>query len=82
MCDQLNVANNAKDDEKVHKHQQEETGHLADAKRAQDLIKLFKANNDRDVDTIVMDLQQTLPMQRLSSSIAYYKLKLGLIIFA
>ena len=50
--------------------------HLNQAKEGQRLMKSFVSNEDNDAKCICLDLQQTLPVPRLSTSVAYYQKKL------
>ncbi|XP_050704971.1 uncharacterized protein LOC126990393 [Eriocheir sinensis] len=77
-CDTLNAAikNDAENLEKVAEHQMNLQAHKAEADEAQNLMKIWKNNDDDDVRAVAVDLQQTLPTPRLSAGISYYKRKM------
>ncbi|XP_050707743.1 uncharacterized protein LOC126992961 [Eriocheir sinensis] len=78
-CDTLNAAikNDAENLEKVAEHQMNLQAHKAEADEAQNLMKIWKNNDDDDVRAVAVDLQQTLPTPRLSAGISYYKRSTG-----
>ena len=49
--------------------------HVAKAKEMQQFMKRLAADKDDDTVNIVLDLQQTLPIPRISTSSAYYLMK-------
>ncbi|KAG0720740.1 hypothetical protein GWK47_047876 [Chionoecetes opilio] len=52
--------------------QRELDAHLALARQAQTLMKTLGQDRDNDTRVIAMDLQQTQPIPRLSTNVAYY----------
>jgi len=50
--------------------------HLRRSKAAHAIRKVYEKDNDPSLVAIVIDLQQTLPTPRLSTSVQYYKRKM------
>lgn len=75
-CDSLKVTIKKAPPEGKGEHEAALKEHLDKAKRGQQLLKSLAADSDPAVRCICLDLQQTLPVPRLSTSVAYYKKKL------
>lgn len=76
-CDHFKVAISKETDEdrrQVIKNEKKE--HLTKAKEGQRLMKMLSKDTDDNTCCICIDLQQTLPVPRLSTSVAYYQKKL------
>ena len=76
-CDHLKVALGAALDETSRKSLQKQLDeHVAMAKAGQTKMKRLGMTADDNTHVICLDLQQTLPLPRLSTSVAYYQKKL------
>lgn len=70
------TAGNDSDDDLKEELEEKQWQHKGMAAQSQQNIKDFVNNDDNNVRGICIDFQQTLPLPRLSTSVAYYKRKL------
>ena len=79
-CDELKArvkqAEEEEEEEEKQRVQRELEEHLALAQEGQRLMKDYARNQEENVRVIAVDLQQTLPIPRISTNVAYYKRKL------
>ncbi|KAK3880407.1 hypothetical protein Pcinc_015090 [Petrolisthes cinctipes] len=75
-CDKLTISIKSATDEAARQHLQEQLRqHKAKASEGQRLMKEKKENKNNNVAVICIDLQQTIPIPKLSTSVAYYHRK-------
>ena len=82
-CDHFKVAlASTTDAEARQKIKDDKKQHLTKAKEGQRVMKRLSKDTNSDTRCICIDLQQTLPVPRLSTSVAYYQKKLWIYNFA
>ena len=75
-CDTLKVAIKSASPDEVQGLRDKKKEHVKKAKEGQRLMKKLAKDTDDNTRCICLDLQQTLPVPRMSTSIAYYQKKL------
>ena len=78
FCDSMNVQIKKATPDLIDELKEKKKEHLRKARAGQNLMKELAKDKDPDTRCICIDLQQTLPVPRMATSVAYYQKKLWL----